>query len=108
MGLQCSAQRLRELTICGSDGSWAGVDEICPSGPEELGVLAHCGAEPTPHAVAYNGVTDRSADRERDARRVRARRNEGSAHLEGARSATAPMHERPEHRAVTYAPDQAE
>lgn len=108
MGLQNGAQCLRELTVCGRDGSWGGVDEICPSGLEKRGVLAHCGAKPTPHAVAYNGITDRSADRERDARRVRARRDEGRAHLERARSATAPMHERPEHRAVTNAPDQAE
>jgi hypothetical protein len=102
------AHRIRELSVRGGSRSRSGVDEVSPPRLEQCGVLAHSGTEPTPHAVADHRIADRPTDRERNPRWLRARRENRRAHLERSRSTTTPMGDRPEHCAVTNAPDQAE
>src|SRR6476619_3667655 len=102
------AERIRELAVRRGRGCRSRGHQVPPTRLEQVALLAHRGAEPTPYAVAHDGIPDRSTDGERDPRRLVPRREHGSTHLECPRSATTPMGDRPEHCAVTDGPDQAE
>ncbi len=105
---QDDVECIRELAIRGRRGGGRGADQVPPSRLQQRTPFAHGGAEATPHAVAHDRVSDRTAHRERDPRWLGARGKHGRTHLECPRSATTPTSDRPEHCAVTNGPDQAE
>jgi hypothetical protein len=82
--------------------------EVARSTLQQIGILPHCGSQPTTDAIARNSVPHRSSHSVSDTGWFLARAEFDRPHFENSGCTTATAHQRPKRCLTTDAPDQAE